>query len=57
MEDGYEFFADRQLVTIFSAPNYCGEFNNVGALMSVDASLLCSFQILKPSKAKMGLLE
>ena len=24
MEDGYEFFADHRLVTIFSAPNYCG---------------------------------
>ncbi|KAL3609854.1 hypothetical protein D5086_000874, partial [Populus alba] len=23
VEDGYEFFAKRQLVTIFSAPNYC----------------------------------
>ena len=23
MEDGYEFFADQKLVTIFSAPNYC----------------------------------
>lgn len=52
VEDGYEFFAERQLVTIFSAPNYCGEFNNAGALMSVDASLLCSFQILKPCKGK-----
>ncbi|KAJ0981099.1 hypothetical protein J5N97_009354 [Dioscorea zingiberensis] len=52
VEDGYEFFADRQLVTIFSAPNYCGEFNNAGALMSVDASLLCSFQILKPYRGK-----
>ena len=52
VEDGYEFFADRQLVTIFSAPNYCGEFNNAGALMNVDASLLCSFQILKPLRAK-----
>lgn len=52
VEDGYEFFADRQLVTIFSAPNYCGEFNNAGALMNVDASLLCSFQILKPLRGK-----
>ncbi|CAH1445350.1 unnamed protein product [Lactuca virosa] len=34
VEDGYEFFADRQLVTIFSAPNYCGEFDNAGAMMS-----------------------
>jgi len=35
VEDGYEFFGKRQLVTIFSAPNYCGEFDNNGALMSV----------------------
>ncbi|KAI4315473.1 hypothetical protein L6164_028276 [Bauhinia variegata] len=34
VEDGYEFFAKRQLVTIFSAPNYCGEFDNAGAMMS-----------------------
>ena len=48
-QDGYEFFADRQLVTIFSAPNYCGEFDNAGAVMSVDESLMCSFRILKPA--------
>ena len=30
VEDGFEFFADRQLVTIFTAPNYCGEFDNAG---------------------------
>ncbi|XP_076887487.1 serine/threonine-protein phosphatase PP1-like, partial [Bidens hawaiensis] len=50
VEDGYEFFANRQLVTIFSAPNYCGEFDNAGALMSVDDTLTCSFQILKAEK-------
>ena len=49
MEDGYEFFAKRQLVTLFSAPNYCGEFDNAGGMMSVDETLMCSFQILKPS--------
>lgn len=49
VEDGYEFFSRRQLVTIFSAPNYCGEFDNAGAMMSVDETLMCSFQILKPS--------
>ncbi|KAG6427196.1 hypothetical protein SASPL_111437 [Salvia splendens] len=48
VEDGYEFFAKRRLVTIFSAPNYGGEFDNVGALLSVDESLVCSFEILKP---------
>ncbi|KAH0451564.1 hypothetical protein IEQ34_018863 [Dendrobium chrysotoxum] len=50
VEDGYEFFANRQLVTIFSAPNYCGEFDNAGTMMSVDDT--CSFQILKPSDKK-----
>ena len=30
VEDGYEFFAKRQMVTIFSAPNYCGDFDNSG---------------------------
>ena len=50
VEDGYEFFARRQLVTVFSAPNYCGEFDNSGAMMSVDTNLMCSFQVLiKPS--------
>ncbi|KAF9660802.1 hypothetical protein SADUNF_Sadunf19G0001500 [Salix dunnii] len=53
VEDGYEFFADRQLVTIFSAPNYCGEFDNAGAMMSVDETLMCSFQILKPADKKL----
>ncbi|KAJ7522062.1 hypothetical protein O6H91_19G081800 [Diphasiastrum complanatum] len=52
VEDGYEFFAKRQLVTIFSAPNYCGEFDNAGAMMSVDDTLMCSFQILKPAEKK-----
>jgi serine/threonine-protein phosphatase PP1 catalytic subunit len=52
VEDGYEFFGDRRLVTIFSAPNYCGEFNNAGAMMSVDETLMCSFQILKPAEKK-----
>jgi serine/threonine-protein phosphatase PP1 catalytic subunit len=45
VEDGYEFFGSRRLVTLFSAPNYCGEFDNAGAMMSVDEELMCSFQV------------
>ncbi|EFC37648.1 predicted protein [Naegleria gruberi] len=52
VEEGYKFFAKRQLVTIFSAPNYCNEFDNAGAMMSVDETLMCSFQILKPAVKK-----
>jgi len=52
VEDGYEFFAGRELVTVFSAPNYCGEFDNAAAMMSVDETLMCSFQILKPADGR-----
>ena len=55
VEDGYEFFAQRQLVTLFSAPNYCGEFDNAGAIMSIDETLMCSFHILKPAVAMESL--
>ncbi|KAH7589416.1 Serine-threonine protein phosphatase N-terminal domain [Nakaseomyces glabratus] len=48
VEDGYEFFNDRSLVTVFSAPNYCGEFDNWGAVMSVSEGLMCSFELLDP---------
>jgi serine/threonine-protein phosphatase PP1 catalytic subunit len=48
VEDGYEFFAERKLVTIFSAPNYCGEFDNAAAVLSINDKLVCSFQVLKP---------
>ena len=57
VEDGYEFFARRQLVTIFSAPNYCGEFDNAGAMMSVDDTLMCSFQILKLAEKRQRLTQ
>ncbi|KAJ7054791.1 protein phosphatase type 1 [Mycena amicta] len=49
VEDGFEFFASRRLVTLFSAPNYCGEFDNAAAMMSVDEDMVCSFKILKPA--------
>jgi len=47
VEDGYEFFAGRRLVTLFSAPNYCGEFDNSGALMEVKDDLECSFKLMR----------
>ncbi|EDV97931.1 GH17149 [Drosophila grimshawi] len=49
VEDGYEFFAKRQLVTLFSAPNYCGLFDNAGAVMVVNDDLVVSFVILRPT--------
>ena len=49
MEHGWKFFGDKNLVTVFSARNYCNQFDNNAALMHVDENLMCSFKILKAS--------
>ena len=54
VELGYEFFAQRGLVTVFSAPNYCGEFDNAGAFMIVNKDLLCGFKVLD-AEVKIGM--
>lgn len=50
VNNGYKFFNNKKLVTIFSAPNYCGDVGNNGAVMYIDGNLECSFKILKPIK-------
>ena len=50
VEDGYEFFGGRKLVTVFSAPNYCDEFDNSAGILIVNADLECSFKILEPAE-------
>jgi len=52
VEDGYEFFANRGLVTIFSAPNYCGEFDNCGGTLVVDKNFKLSFVIFNCNTTK-----
>ena len=56
VQDGYEFFAERKLVTVFSAPNYCNEFDNAAAMLSVSESLICSFIIVKPEEKEGAML-
>lgn len=48
--DGFEFpFQDHQnIVTVFSAPNYCYEYENRGAILHVDENLFCNFSVLPP---------
>ena len=53
VEDGYEFFGNKELVTIFSAPNYMGQFDNSAAIMLVDENLKCSFKIFKSDDNKI----
>ena len=35
-DEGYEVEADGKLVTVFSAPNYCDQMGNKGALLRFD---------------------
>lgn len=48
VQDGYEFFANKKLVTLFSAPHYCGQFDNAAAVMQVSKDMVCSFKVLRP---------
>jgi len=50
VQDGYEFFGKKNLLTIFSAPNYCGEFDNSGGVMIIDENLMCSFKMIRSSE-------
>ena len=55
VENGYEFFSQRRLVTVFSAPNYCGQFDNAGGIMLVNKDLMCGFKVLVP-EIKEGMI-
>ena len=50
VNDGFEFpfYPDQTVVTVFSAPNYCGEFGNKGAMLLIDNNLVCSFKFVDP---------
>ena len=48
VEDGYEFTHKRKVITIFSAPNYCNEFQNCAAILKVSENLRCELKILRP---------
>ncbi|VEL35359.1 unnamed protein product [Protopolystoma xenopodis] len=56
VEDGYEFYHNRKLITVFSAPNYCNQFDNAGGVFVIkkeeesSSVLEGGFQIIRPEK-------
>jgi serine/threonine-protein phosphatase PP1 catalytic subunit len=44
----FPFLPSQTCLTVFSAPDYCEEFGNIGALLVVDENLKCSFRFLVP---------
>ncbi len=53
VQDGYEFFGKKNLITLFSAPNYCAEFDNLGGVMIIDENLMCSFKSIKTTDEEL----
>jgi len=52
VQDGYEFFANKRLITIFSAPNYTNHFDNKAGMVRITKDLRLSVKTLKaPKKA------
>ena len=54
VEEGFQFFAGMKLVTIFTAPNYMGQFDNNGGILEVGEDLLCKIHVLKPNIERKG---
>ena len=46
VEEGFQFFANMKLITVFTAPNYMEEFDNNG--------MICSLHVLKPDKSNIS---
>ncbi|OAY49620.1 serine/threonine-protein phosphatase BSL1 [Manihot esculenta] len=46
--DGFERFAQGQLITLFSATNYCGTANNAGAILVVGRGLVVVPKLIHP---------
>ncbi|XP_077434765.1 serine/threonine-protein phosphatase 2A catalytic subunit beta isoform-like [Vanacampus margaritifer] len=50
--EGFNWYHDRNVVTIFSAPNYCYRCGNKAAIMELEDTLKCSFQQFDPAPRK-----
>ncbi|OHT08111.1 Serine/threonine-protein phosphatase PP1-alpha catalytic subunit [Tritrichomonas foetus] len=47
----FPFTPSKNAVTVFSAPNYCGNYNNNGAVMTVSCQMVCKFVIFESKEA------
>lgn len=54
VQHGYEYFADGQLLTVFSATNYCEQYTNDGCMLVLveaeDGSIVEHAQVIKAAE-------
>lgn len=48
----FPFLPDRSVLTIFSAPDYCNNLGNKGAMLMVDEDLSCKFAFIESCRGK-----
>jgi len=53
VDEGFQFFNGQKMVTVFSAPNYCGQVGNLASVMLIKKNMECSFITLKPVRKKI----
>jgi serine/threonine-protein phosphatase 4 catalytic subunit len=54
--EGYKTMFDEQLVTVWSAPNYCYRCGNVAAILELDESLNKEYKIFQAAPMDTQLL-
>lgn len=59
VDGGFEFpfGPDQTVLTVFSAPDYCDEMNNKGAMLKVDDGLRCTFHFIDPPKSRVNVMR
>jgi len=49
VQDGFEIWGGGRLITLFSAPNYCGEYDNSAAILIIHPDLRIDFKVMRPA--------
>jgi serine/threonine-protein phosphatase PPG1 len=53
--DGYSILFNGKIITVWSAPKYCGRFDNCASIMEVDENLDKYFNIFEDAETSSGL--
>lgn len=48
-QEGYQELFDRQLVTVWSAPNYCRRFNNLASICEISSDHQVEYNVFRES--------